>query len=110
MLPSFANDTIVVLRPALVEDSRHNLISGDVERHTITGCSVQPGATDEDMHMRDTVTTRWTAYLPPNADIQAADRVEWAGRTYLVDGEPERWVSPTGMVSHVKILLVDWEG
>lgn len=108
---SFMTETVTRIRPIPVEDSRHNLIpSAQGDELPITGCSVQPGATAEDIAMRDTVTIRWTVYAPAHADITANDLIIWQGRKYQVNGSPERWQSPSGAVSHVKFSLVDWEG
>lgn len=108
----FANETITRIRPVEIEDSRHNKIldpeGGD--ELEIYGCSVQPGATAEEERFRDTVTIRYTIFAPYTADIEAFDLVKYAGRTFQVHGNPARWSSPTGAVSHTQISLVDWEG
>lgn len=108
---SFMTETVTRVRPVMAEDSRHNLIpSTKGEELLISGCSVQPGATAEDIAMRDTVTIRLTVYAPFGADVRADDLIIWRGRTYQVNGHPEQWSSPSGAVSHVKFSLVDWEG
>lgn len=110
MLPSFANDTITIVRPTFAEDSRHNLVPDKAAETQVFGCSVQPGVMSEDENMRDALAVRWTVFLPPGSDIRGTDRVRFNGREYQVKGEPERWQSPTGAVSHVMASLVDWEG
>lgn len=107
---TFANDAIIRIRPVLVEDERHNLVEGEASKLTIFGCSVQPGVSLEENSMRDSTKIAWTAYLPEGADILSTDRVCFDGVEYVIDGEPERWKSPTGALSHVRVFLVRWEG
>jgi hypothetical protein len=51
-----------------------------------------------------------TLYAPPFADIEDGDRVSDGSGTYVVDGIPYEWKSPTGRVSHLQARLRKWEG
>lgn len=93
----FGNHTVVRVRPALVpSDYGTGMVAdwSDTDRKTIKGCSVQPAPADEFTVDRDSVTTRWQAWLPHPADVEATDRIEWNGDTYEVDGEPLVWDFP----------------
>lgn len=37
---------------------------------------------------REALVSSWTIMLPADTDISGLSRVEWAGRTFEVDGEP----------------------
>jgi hypothetical protein len=70
----------------------------------ISGCSVQPVQAPENMIDRDSVQTRWIAYVPIDGDVRATDRVIYDGATYDVDGDPMRWSFDS--LSHQVINLV----
>lgn len=106
---SFANETLVRLRAPQVMD--HGSLVSDWDNATeepITGWSLQPGASAEDLQNRDSVRVDWTAYGPYDADVTAADKIRLPSGDYGVIGEPERWKSPTGRVSSTKLLLQRW--
>jgi hypothetical protein len=85
---------------------------------TLDGVFVSPVAEPEQLAAgRDTVITRWRLQVPldaaeglPAGALQATDRVVYDGKTYEVDGQPERWPSPTGTMDHVDAFLVLTEG
>ena len=108
MLLSFATGIIIRLRPKWVRDDRNNLVEGEMEALQITGCSIQPGASAEDVAMRQTTTIDYTIFAPATTDVCSTDRLEIYGEVYEVVGEPQRWNSPTGTISHVKILARRW--
>lgn len=109
MLPSFASETVTVLRAPLVKDHGSMVLDWSAPTLiTVAGCSVQPGATAEDNENREGVSVEFTVYMPDGADVTATDRVRLASGDYVVVGEPERWKSPTGTLSHVKVLLQRW--
>lgn len=58
--------------------------------------------------VRTVERTGWVLFLPPGAQISAADTVEVEGRRYAVDGEPDRVRTPGGE-HHVEadLTLVD---
>ena len=114
MLPSFANDTPVLIRPAWTTDARGTRrpdYGAGASRVPVPGSLLQPGASLEVLEGRvSAVAVRWSWFAPAGTDIQPSDAVEWEGRQYAVDGEPARHRSPTGAVSHVLALLIDWKG
>lgn len=112
MLPSFAAQTIAVVEPTMVDDRGTMVPNYDTpaSETTVTGCSVQPGASAEVLAARQGVSIRWTVYAPAGVAVTAHSAVRYAGRLYDVDGEPQRWPSPTGALNHTIVLLVDHEG
>jgi hypothetical protein len=111
MMPivSFANEVITRLRAPLVKD--HGSMVPDwalAVPATLTGWTLQPGASAEDLQNREAVRVDWTAYGPYDADVIASDRIRLPSGDYSVIGEPERWKSPTGRVSSTKMLLQRW--
>lgn len=116
---SFARDTIELVDPVWVDargartpDYRHP----DVRPRPVAGCVVQPGSagfgavSTETRGDRQAVSVRWTVYAPAGVVIDAHTAVRWQGVLYQVDGEPARQPSPTGVLDHVVIILIDWEG
>ena len=88
--------------------------------HDIAGCSVQPMATEE-VHFtgrqsstggvaRYAFITRWIVYGPTEADVLPTDRVRWGGAVYDVEGQIQRWPSPTGDLNHVAFEIRDPDG
>lgn len=112
MLPSWATQTITVVEPTLVDDRGTMVADFDnpASETVVTGCSVQPGASAEVLAARQGVSIRWTVYAPAATVVTAHSAVRFGGRLYDVDGEPQRWPSPTGALAHTVILLVDHEG
>jgi hypothetical protein len=114
MLPSFASDTVTRVRPVWTTDARGTRrpdYGPAAGRVALAGCLVQPGASQEVLDNRvGAVAVRWSVFMPAGTDIEASDGVEVDGRLYAVDGEPARHKSPTGALSHVLVLLVDWKG
>ena len=112
MLPSWCQDSVTVLR------ARQRTIGTRTERdwanaqsHVIAGCSVQPAGTSTGFGTVDAVSTAdATLYAPHGADISEGDRVQHGGATYVVDGIPYAWTSPTGRVSHLQARLRKWAG
>lgn len=111
-LAEWANHAITVIRPGAIDDRgtalpdwQHPASVVVIER-----CHVQPGTSDETLAARTSVIVRWTVYAPAGTDVTAHDAVEIDGTRYAIDGEPQRWVSPTRRLDHVRILLIDWEG
>lgn len=77
----------------------------------IQGCSVQPAATALSQDGRVLgVTDGMTAYLPPEADVAAGDHILFDGEEYTIMGQPRKWQSPTGAVSHMQLDLQRWSG
>lgn len=113
MLPSWASDAIKVLTPVIVMERGKEVADWSqppASSVTVRGCDVQPGASTEEVAARQNVIIRHTVWAPPATVVGAHDAMEYDGTRYAVDGEPMRWKSPTGAVSHVQIYLIDWEG
>lgn len=105
-LPSFADQTIVRLRPQLADDGHGNLEPDwtlTPSSLSITGCLVAPGGTVEDNTNRSGVLIQWTVYAPGAPDVVASDAIEYEGTRYAVDGEPARW-------GNTVVALRRWEG
>lgn len=111
MLPSFARDTVTILRASKRTDRGTDALDwSDPTSLLVSGCSVQPSGGSRDFERDANTDVRWTAYVPPSTDVHVGDRIVWNGSTYEIDGEPRVWSSPTGAVSHVQLDLVRWEG
>ena len=111
-VPFWARQTVTVVEPTLVDDrgtmvADYTVPASEVD---VPGCSVQPGASAEVLAARQGVSVRWTVYAPSSVVVTARSAVRYAGTLYQVDGEPQRWPSPTGALDHVVVLLVDWRG
>ena len=112
MLPSWCQDSVTVLRaPQRTVGARTERDWTNAQSHVLRGCSVQPSGTSSAFGTVDAVSTAdATLYAPPNADIAEGDRVQFDGATYVVDGIPYAWRSPTGRVSHLQARLRKWAG
>jgi len=109
--PALAADTVTILRSTWRNDGHGNRVE-DWSNPTTTevgGCSVQPGASAENLTNRDAVLHEWRAWLPADADILATDHVEVpSGVVCEVVGEPQRWAG-LGL-DHIEVYLTRWEG
>ena len=112
MFPSFARQSVTRERSLRVSDGR-----GGFEYDwtapaalVLNGCTVQPGASAEDMANRAGVLVTWTVMVGGVPDVQAGDRIVVRGTPYSIDGEPARWPSATGGLDHTVLLLKRWEG
>lgn len=62
---------------------------GSASRTVVSGCTVDITGATETTQANDQTTTRAQLFMPPRAKrVTAAHRVEWAGRTWRVDGVP----------------------
>lgn len=110
-LPSFANDEITVYRAAFKGDRGTKIRDwAKATHHTISGCSVQMRETSTSYDAREAVSVRAVIYLPPDADIEAHDKVVYETVEYAIDGAPLLLKSPTGRLTHKKATLIDWRG
>lgn len=112
MLPSFANQTIDVVRPKKTTTSRGSTVSDWTEttKTTVTGCSIQPASTSLSQDGRVLgINDGWTAYVPEGTDAKAGDRIEFDGQTFEINGAPRKWTGPS-RTSHIQLNLVRWEG
>lgn len=101
----FGTDILTVLRQALDEDG--DPVGEPVEIES-GGWYVQPrGVSSELTDQRQTVTTGWLAFGPPDADVRPADRVRWGGVSGLLEvvGDPAKWGPPEGPPHHLEVVL-----
>ena len=78
---------------------------------TINSCSVQPASTSLSQDGRVLgISDGMTCYMPANADVQAGDRIIFAGETYIINGDVRRWPSVTGSLDHIILNLERWSG
>lgn len=119
MLPSFCRDAVTVWRAPLVAERGTQVRDWSAAvAHTLTGCSLQPagggsgiGATRGTLgEQRNGAEVHALLYCPPGSDIEFSDRVEFAGQTFALIGEPLYWRSPSGRVTHVVCTLTYWRG
>lgn len=75
----------------------------------VYAAEVQPLSSEENVVLQQRVETRWRAFLPPEADVLATDRIAWDGATYEIDGEPEQW-KRCGIVHHLELILRRFQG
>ena len=112
MLPSFANQTITVVRAKTTITSRGSEGPDwtNTEKTTVTGCSIQPASASLSQDGRILgIADGWTAYVPEGTDVKAGDRIEFEGETYAINGVPRKWTGPS-KTSHIQLNLVRWEG
>lgn len=111
MLPSFATQSVTRLRAGKREARGKQVDDWDSpDALEIAGCSVQPASTSMTLDLRVAEEATMTAYMPADADIDANDRVEYSGDTYIVLGTSRAWPSPTGGLSHKVVALKEWRG
>lgn len=112
MMPSFARDSVKIIRGEEKEERGTTVIDFDnAETHEITRCSFQPVSSATTWtDTRQAVTVRAVLYLPPSADIKSGDIVEFEGVKYAIDGTPHKWRSPSGRVDNIQCSLIDWQG
>lgn len=113
MLPSFCRDTVTRIRPA-AKTVRGTVIPdwdpSKVSTKNIDGCSMQPASTSlsEDGRILG-ITDKYTLFAPPDADIQAGDRIQYKTKTYTIDGDIR--IQPSaGRLEHIEIGLRRYDG
>ena len=112
MVPSWCRQTITRIRPGTKTERGSTVFDwANATEKTISGCSVQPGSTslNEDGRVLG-ISDGYTAYLPPNADVQAGDRIRYNGETYEIRGDIRPWMSATGACDHILLNLMRWDG
>lgn len=111
MLPGFARQSVTRLRPGVKTVRGSDLPDWEhATSLTISGCSVQPGATELSQDGRVLgILDGMTCYLPEGSDVQEGDRIVYDGETYVIDGVPRKWVGAFNL-SHVQIRLRRWSG
>lgn len=107
MLPRFANQTVVILTPVLLEERGEIVEDWSLPiRVSVEKCSVQPGDGAADNEHANALIADYTVYLPPETVLPEKFRVELpttAGQ-FILTGEPQPWIF--GMrVDHLRIRL-----
>jgi len=108
---SFWRQTITRIRPS------ETTVRGSVvydwsnpDELDIPECSVQPSGTSLSQDGRVLgVTDGLTVYAPADADVQAGDRIRFAGNVYTINGAPLIWPGVARM-QHVQLNLQRWRG
>lgn len=114
MLPSFCNQSVTRIRPGTTT-SRGSTIpdwsTDKISTKVINGCSMQPASTSlsEDGRVLG-ISDLYTLFAPPDADIQAGDRVQFNSKTYEIDGDVRIQPSATGTLDHINITLRRYHG
>lgn len=113
MLPSFCTQEVIRIRPGskvLRGSTVPDWSEDNINKKTITGCSVQPASTGLSQDGRVLgINEGFTAYLPEGSDVQAGDRIQYDGEIYEINGEPKKWVGAFTR-SHIQLNLIRWEG
>lgn len=112
MLPSYFNETVTRIRPAIRSERGSNI--PDYEngvKDIIAGCHVQPSSTELNQDGRVLgIEETMTLYAPPGSDIRAGDMIKIGCDKYTIMGETKQWKSPTGNLSNVQMKLARWSG
>lgn len=112
MLPSWATDTVIRIRPGTIE--RRGSIEPDWSNPLeleIEGCSIQPAGTTLSQDGRVLgVFDGYSCFFPPGTDVVAGDKIRFNGKDYQIIGEPRDWTSPTGLVSSLQAQMERWSG
>lgn len=109
---SIMRQSVELVEPSWVDDRGTPTADYDapLSRRTVNNCSVQPGASSEDLQNRTQTTIRCNVYLPGDVPVSDVAQVIHKGTKYSINGGIEEWDSPTGRLSHKVLNLVDWEG
>lgn len=106
------NESVQVVVPSWVDD--RGTMRPDFDNPAsvtpIDGCSVQPGASSEDLQNRTANTIRWTVFIKRIVPVGDHDALMFDGVLYQLSGSAAYWKSPSGAVSNTTLQLVDWEG
>lgn len=111
-MPAIYSQTVTRLRATRLRDSGGTLTPQSDWAHAtsvdIPGVSIQPVATTETRDDAGILTTdEWRLFTRRGytVDIQAGDRVIWAGRTLDVVGGPQTWPGVLAGSHHTEIAL-----
>ncbi|MFF5703397.1 hypothetical protein ACFY7H_12950 [Streptomyces sp. NPDC012794] len=108
------NQSAVRVRAGTRTDRGGNTVTdwspGAVSRLTVTGLNIQPASQTETAdEQRTAVVTGYKVQSAAGAapDVKAADRIEWAGLLYEVQGEVGRWPQLfTDAPHHIEFVMV----
>lgn len=111
MLPNFMTQSVTRIRPTTKTVRGSDIPDWDnVTTLTIGGCSVQPAASDLSQDGRVLgIMDGMTCYMPPTADVQEGDHIEFDGNVYTINGAPRVWPSG-GNLAHIQVNLRRWSG
>ena len=100
------SDRATIVRAPLVVGPRGQMVRdlANATRTQNVPVEVQPVSSTEDVVSQQETVTRWRLFAGPGTDLAATDRVEFAGGTYEVDGDVERWRA-RGAEHHVEAVL-----
>lgn len=103
-LPSFATQTVTVLRAPMADDHGDDVPdwSQSPTQFTITGACVAPPRVRHALNVHD-VTTELMIYAPADADLLDTDRIIFNGITYAIRGEVIRYQA--GVLDHIEAYL-----
>ena len=111
MLPSFCKDTVTRIRPG-AKESRGSIIPDwtTATEKEIGGCSMQPASTSLTQDGRVLgLLDEYTLFLPPDADVQAGDRIRHNGQVYEIDGDVRVQPAPLRL-DHIELRLRRYAG
>lgn len=114
----FYGETITIVSPGRYVDAYGNRQTGfnDSSTRTTVRAQVQPRAnvavTGEELgnRSRDQISYGYQASIDPDVEVTAADRIEWNGLTFSVDGEPRLWMDVRGRRHHKSLYFVTAKG
>lgn len=92
-------ERVTRLRPARTIDPYSQELTGfdwdAADELDIEGVAIEPRPSSEPVQdARNAVTSGFTLYAPPDADVLPGDRVLVRDVTYDVEGEPAHWRNP----------------
>lgn len=106
------NESVVVVEPSWVDDrgTMRPDYENPVSSTVVDLCSVQPGASSEDLQNRTQNTIRWNIFVRRIVPVSDHAAVRIGGTDYAMSGSAAYWKSPSGAVSNTALNVVDWEG
>ena len=111
MLPSFCRDTVTRIRPGTTESRGSTIFDwSNATELDISGCSMQPASTSLSQDGRVLgIQDEYTLFAPPDADIDAGDRIRFKGKVYTVQGDVRTQPS-ANRLEHIQITLRRYSG
>lgn len=118
MIGSFAHGYTVVIkrRVPLLEPGGervyddYGVLQYAVIRSTVTDVPIWPSSSTEVGQGNERSRVAVNASFPLSISIDAVDAIEWEGKTFQVDGEPEYYRNPMSGTAHQVVALVRVEG
>lgn len=113
LIETYLGDSIVVLRATVTTDAYGNRVTDWADATATTVLArVEPTSSSENQgaRERDQVITRYEVWVNPDADVIASDRVQYAGLTLAVDGEPLLVKDSSGTPHHKTFTMTASKG